>query len=203
MDLQCCVWGVQQLDSVIHIHRCIVFWILFPWGLLECCIISLAIQEDLFDLLYYVYESVSINPNLLIHPSHPNLPSGNPICFETLWVSLCYVNEFISVSFGVPTVSDLIRYLSFSVQVTSLSVIMSRSIQMSANGIISSFLIVIHSRGRVRPFVPLWTSAHQASLSFTISLFLWLNNSPFYTWAMSFPVHLTMDTVVASIPGVL
>ena len=130
MDLQCCVWGVQQLDSVIHIHRCIVFWILFSWGLLECCTISLAIQEVLFDPLYYVYESVSVNPNLLIHPSHPNLPSGNPICFETLWVSLCYINEFISVSFWVPTVSDLIRYLAFSVQVTSLSVIMSRSIQM-------------------------------------------------------------------------
>ena len=101
---------------------------------------------------------------------------------------MCYINESISASFWVPTVSDLIRCSSFSVQVASLRVIMARPIQMSASGIISSFLIV-PPLGRVRPFVPLWTSAHQALLSFTISPFLWLNNVPLYTWATSFPAN--------------
>ena len=149
----------QQLDSGIHIHIDILFFrILFPWGLLECCTVSLAIQEVLFDPLYYVSESVSTNPNLLIHPSHPYLACGNHVCFETLWVSLCYINEFISVRFWIPTVSDIKGYLSFSVRVTSLSMIMSGSIQMPAIGIISSFLMVVQSLGRVRP---LWLYGFQ------------------------------------------
>ena len=35
VDLQCCVLGVQQPDSVRQRHRFILFWILFPYRLLQ------------------------------------------------------------------------------------------------------------------------------------------------------------------------
>ena len=47
-------------------------------------------------------------------------------------VSLCFVNKFICIIFKISHISDIIRYLSFSVWLTSFSVVVSRSMQFSA-----------------------------------------------------------------------
>ena len=73
VDLQCCISGVQQRDSVIHIHIAILSQILFPHRLLQnieqrplCYIVGPV------GCLFYIQQRVYVNPKLLIQPS-PNL----------------------------------------------------------------------------------------------------------------------------------
>ena len=72
-------------------------------------------------------------------PRPPHFPFGNHkfvfnICF-------CFVNKFICIIFKnyISHISDIMWYLSFSVWLTSLSMIISRYSHVAANGI-SSFL---------------------------------------------------------------
>ena len=63
--------------------------------------------------------------------------------FLSLWVSFCFVSKLICItSFRIPHIRDVIWYFSFSVLLTTLSMTLSRSIHVAANGLISFLLMV-------------------------------------------------------------
>ena len=75
-------------------------------------------------------------------PKIPNysFPLANTDHFLSLWVSFCFVSRFICIiSFQIPHIKDAMWYFSFSVWLTSLSMLLSRSLYVAANGIISFF----------------------------------------------------------------
>ena len=66
-------------------------------------------REVLF--IHFIYSSEYLL-TLLIYRSHPCFPFGNSV-FCVL--CLCFVNKFICIIFWISYISDVIRYLSFSV----------------------------------------------------------------------------------------
>jgi len=83
--------------------------------------------------------------HLLIPDSQSFPPARSPpwqqqVCSYCLWLCFCFVDNFICLIFQIPHVSDIIQYLSFSFWLTSLRMIIYRSILVAANGIISFFL---------------------------------------------------------------
>ena len=77
-------------------------------------------------------------------------------------------------------VSFLFRF-SFSLSLSSLSVILSQSLHVAANSIISFFLIVVQSLSRVQLFVTPWTVACQAPLFMKFSRQEYWSGLPFPT----------------------
>ena len=67
----------------------------------------------------------------------PLSPLVTVSCFLSLWAYFCFVNKFISIIF-----SDSIKVVSFDICLSpSFSMIISRSIHVAANGIISLLLM--------------------------------------------------------------
>ena len=96
-------------------------------------------------VIHFKYISVymSIQATYQFHPFFPH-PLGNHKRLHSLslWVSFCFVSKFISIiSSQIPHIRDGIQYFSFSVGLTSLSMTISRSTHVVANGIISFFLM--------------------------------------------------------------
>ena len=67
------------------------------------------------------------------------LPSGDHQLVLCIYKCFCYVCV-IFLYFQFPHINEIIQYLSFSVQLSSLSIIPSRSIHVVTNGKISFFL---------------------------------------------------------------
>ena len=84
-------------------------------------------------------------PKVLNYPFPLTIPSPSQLSlswvhFPSLWVSFCFVSKFIYIiSFYIPHIKDVIWYFPFSVWHTSLSMTLSRSIYVAANGFISFF----------------------------------------------------------------
>ena len=97
-----------------------------------------AIQQA---LVVCFIQCVSVHPKLLLYPfPKSKLPLQEPlVCI--LCVCFCFVNKFLCVIFQILHISDIIWHLFFSARLTSLCVIISRSIQVAANGIISFFSV--------------------------------------------------------------
>ena len=67
----------------------------------------------------------------------PHLPPWRPqLSYPCLWVCFCFVDRFICAIFYIPHISDIIQYLYFTFWRISLSMRISGSIQVAANGII-------------------------------------------------------------------
>ena len=99
-------------------------------------IVPCAIQYDLIVYPSDLYWFASVNPQSPIFPSPTSFPPWQPqVRSLHLWVCFCFVNMFICVIFQIPHKSDSILFL------TSLSMIISRSIHVASNDIISSFLM--------------------------------------------------------------
>ena len=96
---------------------------------------------------------MSIPKSLTSHST----PSNHKLVFCE---SLCVLKQVLLYHFSLD---------SPSLSLSSLSVILSQSLHVAANSIISFFLIVVQSLSRVQLFVTPWTVACQVSLSFTIS----------------------------------
>ena len=79
----------------------------------------------------------STNPKLPILPSHNSLFVRNHQ-FSSISMILFY--RFVCVLFQIPRVSDSMWDLSLSDRLPSLTVIMSRPIYVTANGIISFYV---------------------------------------------------------------
>ena len=75
----------------------------------------------------------------LIFPSHFLFGNYKFVFYAYEFISVLYIDSF--VLFFIPHISDATYYLSFSVWLTSLSMIISRSIHVVANGIISFFFM--------------------------------------------------------------
>ena len=96
-------------------------------------------------VIHFKYSSVymSIQTPDRFPPFFPH-PLGNHKRLHSLrlWVSFCFVSKFISIiSSQIPHIRDGIQYFSFSVRLISLSMTISRSTHVVANGIISFFLM--------------------------------------------------------------
>ena len=126
-------------------------------------------------------------------PSLPHFPplGNHKICALCLWACFCFVNKFTCVIFWIPHMSDVIRYLSFSLVLTSLGVITSRGIHVAANGIVCGGLVTKSCPTRSTP----GTVAHQPPLSMGFFiLFFWLSSIPPYICTtFSLSIHLSMD----------
>ena len=94
-------------------------------------IVLCALQLALFILFLYLVACMCYSQISNLSFSHSPL--------VTLFVF--YVCESISVYFLTPHISDIIWYLCFSVWLTSLTMIISRSILVAVNGIISFFFM--------------------------------------------------------------
>ena len=67
-------------------------------------------------------------------------PLGTVTCFLSLWAYFCFVNKFISIIF-----SDSTKVVSFDICLSlSFSMIISRSIHVAANGIISFIFMAVY-----------------------------------------------------------
>ena len=83
--------------------------------------------EELSSLLWSTHSKALVRNRCL---------SGILLLF--LWSNFCLINNFIcTVVFWFPYTDNVFRYLSISVWLTSLSMMISRSIHDAANGIIS------------------------------------------------------------------
>ena len=74
-------------------------------------------------------------------PSHspPPPPWQSQVCSPCPWVSLFSVDRFTYAIYYIPYINDIIWYLSFSFWLTSISMRISSSIHVDANGISLSF----------------------------------------------------------------
>ena len=114
----------------LSLHACIFFFqVFFPYRLLqniEYSSLGCTVGPFLKSILYI---AVCICwPQLPIYPSFLPLPFGNHVCF---WCVRLYP------FFKIPLVNGIVWYLPFSVWLTSLSMIVSGSIHVATNGIIS------------------------------------------------------------------
>ena len=104
---------------------------------------------------------MSIPKSLTSHST----PSNHKLVFCE---SLCVLKQILLYHFFLDFTYR--GYIWFPLlYLSSLSVILSQSLHVAANSIISFFLIVVQSLSRVQLFATPWTAACQVSLSFTIS----------------------------------
>ena len=71
------VSGIQQSDSVIHIHIPILFQILFPFRLLQNIEFPVLYSRSLLVICFKYMYCVYVNPKLLIYLSSQPFPFGN------------------------------------------------------------------------------------------------------------------------------
>ena len=124
----------QQSNSAVGIHISPLFWISFPFRSPQsteqsslCCTIGFH-QFSILCILSIVYIGQSQFPNYF----HPLFPSWySCICFLHLSFSFCFVNKFICTAFKKDC-----AYEQYDICLTSLSVTISRSICVTAGGII-------------------------------------------------------------------
>ena len=106
----------------------------------ECAISSIAhyntnslCYKFLFDNLFYIWKCVCVSPKVLIIPLSPFSHDDHKFVFCVCGsISLLYVLISLSLSFQLPHINNII-YLSISVWLTSLSMIISRTIFVAAN----------------------------------------------------------------------
>ena len=135
-------------------------------------------------ILFYILIIYILHPLLLYFSSHFPFPIGN----NQLILYICKYASFLLGSivccvFQIPHVSDIIPYLSFSVWLSSLSKMTSRSIHAAANGRTSSFFmkVKVKSLSHVQLFVTPWTVAYQAPPSMGFSRQEYWSGLPFPT----------------------
>ena len=125
VNSQCCVSLRHAAKQFSYTYTLIyiLFYILSRYRLLQNIeYSSLCYTVGPLLIICFIYSNVYFNPRLLIYPS-PLLPFDNHK-FICLWV--CFVNKFICIILLTPHIRNITRCLSFSVWLTSLSVILFR-----------------------------------------------------------------------------
>ena len=134
--------------SIVDLHCCVHFYCTEKW-LSYTCIYSISLwcitEHWIYFLCYSAGPCCSSTLSILVctcwsQPpvlSSPTSPQEPQVCSLCLWV--CFIHRFTCVVFLMPHISDMI-YLSLFLWLTSLSMIISRSIHVAANGIISFLL---------------------------------------------------------------
>ena len=111
------VSGVQQSDSVIHIHLYLFFFRFF--SIIGCykilSIVPCAIQQVLIGYLFYIQQCVYFNPKLLVYPSSPSPFGNHKFVFYVCESASFLLHSLACCIFQIPRISDIILYLSFSV----------------------------------------------------------------------------------------
>ena len=123
--------AVQQSDLVIHIYT--FFFKLFSTVFLSQ---DFEYSSLCYRTLFFIHP-ICTSLHLLIPNSHSihspaPFPLGNHE--SILWLWICFKDKFVCVMLQVLHVSDIIGCLSFSFWLTSLSMIISRSVHIAANG---------------------------------------------------------------------
>ena len=134
--------------SIVDLHCCVHFYCTEKW-LSYTCVYSISLWCITEHWVYFLCYSagpchlstLSIlvctcwsQPPVLSSPTPPWEPR---LCSLRLWV--CFIHRFTCVVLLMPHISDMI-YLSLSLWLTSLRMIISRSIPVAENGIISFLL---------------------------------------------------------------
>ena len=127
--------GVQQSDSAIHIHThtythiyslCTFSSIIGYHRVLSTA--ACTTQHVTVGRLLHTQQCVYILiPKAQAIPPKRQQPQ---VCFLCLWVYFCFVNKFICVLFfffKILHINDALWYLSFSVWLTSVGMIISKS----------------------------------------------------------------------------
>ena len=117
VPLHCCVSFRCIAKSFSYIYTYIYsFSDSFPIQVItEYWIEFLVLYSRSLLIIYYIYQCIYVNPNLLIYPT-PCLSSLVTISLFSKSVSrFCFVNKFICIIFQILRISDIILYLSFSV----------------------------------------------------------------------------------------
>ena len=90
---------------------------------------------------FQMWQFASANPKHPVRPSTSLHRPWQPQVYSLYsWVCFCFVNRFIRAIFYIPHISDMIWYLFFSLWLTPLSMIISISIHVATNGILSFLL---------------------------------------------------------------
>ena len=100
----------------------------------------------------------------LLTPNSQSIPLPLPppwqlqVCSPCPWVCFCSVDKFICARYYVAGVSNNIWYLSFSFWLTSLSLRVSSSINVAANGIFKGWVVFhcMYVPHLLNPFICLW-----------------------------------------------
>jgi len=137
VDLQCCAsfWNTAKLFIYIYV----IYIYYFPlWFMIGSWIWSPVVYNGALFFTHSVYNKL----HLLVSKSQSIVPPTSPplsqplVCSLCLWVCFCFIEKLIRIIFQIPHISD-IWYLSLSLWLTSLSMIISRCIHIAANGMIS------------------------------------------------------------------
>ena len=136
VDSQCCVsfrcTAVNQLCMYIYPLFFRLLSHIIDYRVLSR--VPCAIQQALISYLFYIQQCVYVNPNLPIYPSSPLFPVNCKffyICNSVLQIS----------SFAPFQIQHISSILCVFLCLTSLSMAISRSIHVAANGIISFFFL--------------------------------------------------------------
>ena len=133
-------------------------------------VVPCATKQDLIAYLLQIQQFDSINPRLPVPPT----PSPCPLATTSLFskpMSLFSVEMFICAVYWIPDISGIIRYLSFSLWLTSPSMRVSGSIHVAA--LFCSFL---------------WMSSIQlglhatSSYSIHLSMDMWVVSMSWILW---------------------
>ena len=129
------VSGVQQSDSVIHIF--IRFQLFIHIGYYRILSEFPVLYSRSLLVIFFIYSNICmLIPNsYFILPLTP-FPFGNHVCFLYLWV--CFVNKVIYILLKLDFTCKWYHIFVF-LCLTSLSVIISKSIHVAADSIISFF----------------------------------------------------------------
>ena len=133
------VSGIQQSDSVIHIHVSILFQILFPFRLLQSIEQSLVLYSRSLLVICFIYGSGYLwIPNSQFIP-HPLLSPLVTVSFFSMSMSLFLFYKFICIIFLDSTYKWYHMIFVFLCLTISHNMIISRSIHVAAKGIVSFF----------------------------------------------------------------
>ena len=138
-----CQFQVYSKVNQPYVYIYLLFFqILFPYRQLQSteqsslCYTVGPYQLSILYIVVCICQSQS--PNLSFLPFPPD--NHNFVFYICNSISILQISSFVPF-FQIPHISDILYYLSFSVCLTSLSMTISRSIHVAANGIILFFFM--------------------------------------------------------------
>ena len=134
MDLQCFRYAAKWFNYTSDIY---IFFRFFSYNILLQGIEYNSLRYTVGPCyLFHIQWCVSVNPKSLIYTSYPLSPFVNHTFVSYVCESLFW--KFTCIIFKIPHVSDITWFVFLCL--TSLSMIISRSIRVAADGILSFFL---------------------------------------------------------------
>ena len=125
-------------------------------------------------------------PDLLTTSLHPTFSLWwSEVTFLSLWVCFCFVDEFIDTDFSIRPLSDILGYLSSSIWLPSIRMIIARSMHVAGKGIIS-FLFIAESYYSIVYLCTISSLSIHLPVDILVASGLWCSKMQHSIWGINF-----------------